>query len=283
MIYDRATGETYEEKVFQSRWTHFLYSTLPGGLIVMALRLPVVSALYGLAQHTSRSRAKIPALIKEYGIDTHACDEAYDSFNDFIARKQPTTYDPQPSHLISPADGCLLAHKIEDGAIVRVKDRAYTLASFLHDTPMAQTYEGGYVLIVRLRVYDYHRFCFIDDGRILAHKRIRGFLDSVNTTATGRFTLTSNSRELWKLSTDNFGEVVVGEVGAMLVGRIVTTHRGAWFRKGDEKGYFQFGGSTIVVVLKPGAVRIDDDILAHSAQGIETLVHLGEKIGVRDA
>ena len=281
MIYDRGTGETYEEKVFQDRWTSFLYSTAVGGLCVMALRLTVVSALYGLGQHSSRSRAKIPALIEEYGIDVTGCDQTYDSFNDFITRKQPTTYDPQPSHLISPTDGCLTARTIEDGTILCVKDRTYSLASFLQDRALAESYEGGYVLILRLRVYDYHRFCFIDDGRILAHKRIHGFLDSVNTAATGRFTLTSNSRELWKLHTDNFGEVVAGEVGAMLVGRIVTTHADARFRKGEEKGYFEFGGSTIVLVFKPGAVRIDDDILSHSAQGVETRVRLGERIGVR--
>lgn len=283
VIHDRATGETYEEKVFQNRWTRFLYSTALGGVCVMALRLPVVSAAYGLAQRTRRSRAKIPALIQEYGIDMSGCDETYDSFNDFIARKKPTRVDPDPRHLISPADSCLLAHRIEDGTIFSIKGRDYTLASFLRDEELAAAYEGGSFLVFRLRVYDYHRFCFIDDGRVLAHKRVHGFLDSVNSTATGRFTLTSNHRELWKLQTQNFGEVVVGEVGAMLVGQIVTTHRGARFQKGEEQGYFQFGGSTIVLVLKPDAAHLDDDILAHSAQGVETRVRLGEKIGTRDA
>jgi phosphatidylserine decarboxylase len=66
----------------------------------------------------------------------------------------------------------------------------------------------------------------------------------------------------------------------MLVGKIVHTKTGKTFTKGEEKGYFEFGGSTIVMLTKPDAVSLDEDILTESEKGIETKVSCGEKIGI---
>jgi phosphatidylserine decarboxylase len=130
-----------------------------------------------------------------------------------------------------------------------------------------------------LRVYDYHRFYFIDDGRLKSSKRIRGFLDSVNTNVTGKFTLSSNYREVSILQTVNFDDIVFAEVGAMLVGAVRQTNSSMSFKRGEEKGYFEFGGSTIVLLLKKGIVEIDEDILKMSVRGIEVKVKVGERIG----
>ena len=280
IIYDRKTKETMQEKVYEDRAMRFLYNTTIGGLCVLFLRLPVVSKIYGLFQKSRRSKANINKFIHDYNIDMSGFGHDFKSFNDFIIRKRPRAeFSTERSFLIAPADSCVLAYTVTNDGKFSIKGKTYALAKFLKDKKLAQDYDGGAFLIFRLRVYDYHRFCFIDDGVILSHKRAGGFLDSVNMSATGRFALSSNRREISILRTVNFDDVVFAEVGAMLVGRIVQTRGKTDFNKGDEKGYFEFGGSSIVLLLKKDIVKIDGDILAYSAKGIETKVSLGERIG----
>jgi len=310
IYYERKTKETVREQVYKDNSMRFLYNTALGGVCVLFLRLPVVSRIYGLFQKSKRSRTKIEKLIDAYGIQTSGAEYINSSFNDFIIRRRlRTDFDTDRNHLIAPADSCLLAYTIDKDVILSVKDKRYTLSRFLKDSDLAREYEGGTFLVFRLRVYDYHRFCFVDDGVIISHKCIRGFLDSVNKNATGRFTLSSNYREISLLRTVNFGIAVFAEIGAMLVGRIVQTRHmtkrpvspqnagektnylsaspstpgTTAFHKGDEKGYFEFGGSSIVLLFKKDVVKIDDDIWAYSAKGIETKVSYGEKIGEKRA
>ncbi|MDR2903035.1 MAG: phosphatidylserine decarboxylase [Clostridiales bacterium] len=252
MIYDRKTGETAPEKVYKSRVMAFLYGTTLGGLCVLLLRLPVVSRFYGAFNKRK---------------------------NEYFTRKEPRQFCADPNVLIAPADSCMLAFKIKDNTIFSVKGRDYALSKFLRDNALAKAYEGGTCLIFRLRVYDYHRFCHVDDGMIKSQKRVNGFLDSVNISATGRFTLSSNYRAIAQLETEHFGDIIFAEVGAMLVGRIVYADDSARFRKGDEKGYFELGGSSIVILLKKYAVKIDKDIWGNSMKHIETKVCYGERIG----
>ena len=304
MIYNRSTGEFTQEKVYENRAMRFLYNTTFGGLCVLFLRLPIMSRIYGAFQKTRRSKVKIVAMIKTYAIDMagyercceksigesfeEGCIEAFasgfSSFNDFIIRKRlHTNYRPENDILIAPADSCALAYTIDESSMLTIKNRSFTLSRFLKDEALAREYEGGIFLIFRLRVYDYHRFCFVDDGFVVSCKKVNGFLDSVNMDATGKIALSSNYRVISLLRTANFGNIVFAEVGAMLVGRIVQTHCGVDFCKGDEKGYFEFGGSSIVMILRKDAARIDADIMAHSANGIETKVELGERIGMKHA
>jgi phosphatidylserine decarboxylase len=299
MIYDRKANEMINEKVYEGRATQFLYNTTVGGICLLLFRMPLISRIYGLFQKSNRSRLKIDNLIKTYEIETHeietheietdeiethGSEQKYRCFNDFIIRERiQSVVVGDKSVLIAPADSCLLAYTIEKGIIFSVKNKNYTLSRFLKNEALAREFEGGAFLIFRLRVYDNHRFCFVDNGMVLFHKRIKGFLDSVNRNATGKFTLSSNYREISHMQTANFREIIFAEVGAMLVGRIVQTHGNTIFKKGDEKGYFELGGSSIVLILKKGALKIDDDILAYSAKGIETKVEFGERIGVKRA
>lgn len=284
MIYDRKTKKTDAEKVYKDSAVRFLYNTTIGVFCLIFLRLPVANMIYGLFQKSSRSKKKIDKFILEHEIDMSRYENEFQSFNDFIIRKRTNSeFDTNPNHLIAPADSCLLAYTIHGGEILSVKNKNYTLSEFLKDAHLAREYDGGLFLVFRLRVYDYHRFCFIDDGTVVSSKHIRGFLDSVNSAATGKFALSSNDRKISILKTANFGDVVFAEVGAMLVGRIVETHNTGTFNKSDEKGYFEFGGSSIVVLLKKGVADIDDDILECSAKGIETKVEYGERIGIKRA
>ena len=280
LIFDRKQKELVCEKTYGSKATAFLYGTFVGGLVLAIAKRRLVSKIYAMFQKKGSSQKKIIKFAHEYGIKIDS-PSAYGSFNDFITRKEQRQVDGAKNALLSPADSCLTATKINDGALIEVKGKKYTIAQLVKDQSLAKEYEAGYALIFRLAVYDYHRYCFPDSGTIIAQKTINGVLDSINHGATGKFSLCTNYRKVSLLETTNFGKVAFVEVGAMLVGRIVNTHEPKAFDKGDEKGYFEFGGSTIVMLLKSGAAAIDEDILHHSANNTETKVSYGERIGTK--
>ena len=149
------------------------------------------------------------------------------------------------------------------------------------DEKLANDYINGYCLIFRLTVDDYHRYSFIDDGKIIKSKYIPGKFHTVNPIANDFYPIyKQNSRSYSLLHTEHFGDVIYMEVGAMMVGKIYN-HSMSSYQKGDEKGYFEFGGSTIVVLLKKDQVIIDQDIIENSKKYCETKVLMGEKIGVK--
>ncbi|MCL2821852.1 MAG: phosphatidylserine decarboxylase [Firmicutes bacterium] len=281
-IYNRKSNKIESEKIYKSRGIDFYYKTTLGGLCRLFIRLPLISKIFGAFQKGKRSKGKIEDFIKKYDIGHCGQINNYKSFNDFFIRKQPSeSIDKAARHFISPAESCVLALTIVKDDFYKIKDKSYKLSRFLKDKALAKEFDGGTCLIFRLRSYDYHRFCFVDNGAKKSVKRIRGVLDSINTGATGKFALSTNYRQTNCLKTENFGDIVVVEVGAMLVGRIVQTHTKTEFFKGEEKGYFEFGGSTVVILLKKDTIKIDDDITKYSLKNIETKVDKGERIGVK--
>jgi phosphatidylserine decarboxylase len=81
------------------------------------------------------------------------------------------------------------------------------------------------------------------------------------------------------LKSENFGSILMMEVGALLVGKIVNYHEEEYVKRGEEKGRFEFGGSTVVLCIKRDKIRVDEDIIKNSKMNIETVVKMGEKIG----
>ncbi|MDB0615211.1 phosphatidylserine decarboxylase [Tenacibaculum dicentrarchi] len=74
---------------------------------------------------------------------------------------------------------------------------------------------------------------------------------------------------------------MVAPVGATMVGSIIETYTANLpVKKGDEMGYFAFGGSTIVLIVDKKNIKIDADILKNTKNRIETFVKMGEKIGL---
>jgi len=255
--------------------TYKLYSTLWGGTLRLIMTRPFFNKTYALFQRNKRSKRKIATLIEHYNIDTSEfIKQDFDSFNDFIIRELRPESRPIGEGLVAPADSLMLALEVDNDTIFSIKGKDYTISKLIGE----ENHEYGLCLIFRLAVYDYHRYCFPSSGIKTSHKQIRGVLDSVNMSQTSRFTLCSNCREVSVLQTESFGEIAFVEVGAMLVGRIVNTHKGVRFTKGDKKGYFEFGGSTIVLLLKKNAVKIKQEIIENSRRGIETKVKLGETI-----
>ena len=278
-------GEIVHTNVKQNQILKKLYCTSDGRRILKVLTNPVISKMAGDFMNSSFSKPLIHSFIKNNHIDTsqHVMND-FRSYNDFFTRavklsKRPIDY--SLSHLISPCDSKLTVYEIDNRSIFRIKGSRYRISDLLKNDFLAGRFIGGYCMIFRLEVDDYHRYCYIDSGTKTNNVFIKGELHTVNPIALQKYNIYKrNSREYTLLHTNNFGDVVQCEVGAMMVGRIRNHHNEYKFRKGEEKGFFEFGGSTIVLLFERGAVIPDRDIMKNSNEGYETIVKYGEKIGI---
>lgn len=283
-VWNRAQQKLTQEPIVGEGAMRFVYETVLGRILAKSIlcRKPV-SELYGLFQRSRLTRGKARRFIRQYHISLEGCTkQEFSSFNDFFTRRRlPLPDTTAPGVLPAIADSKLTALPIGDDAVFPVKGVPYTLAELLADEALAARYAGGLCLIFRLSPDDYHRYAYPDAGTQEAAVRIPGVLHSVNPIAGSLGVYRRNSRCRTLLHTAHFGDVIEMEVGALLVGRICnhTESAGARFDKLQEKGYFAYGGSTVILLLEPGRVRMDEDILAYSAQGIESKVRTGERIG----
>ena len=181
----------------------------------------------------------------------------------------------------SPCDGKLSVHRISSDSRFSIKDTEYTAGQLLKNKAIAERYTGGYALIFRLTVDDYHHYCYVADGRKSANVTLPGVFHTVNPAANDVYPIyKENAREYTLLKTKQFGTILMMEVGAMMVGKITNLHKNpATVKKGQEKGNFEFGGSTIILLIQPGKVRIDYDLIENTEEGYETIVKMGERIG----
>lgn len=281
---DRAGNEMNENNM-QDKVLSVLYGTRAGRALLGVLVRPAVSKLAGLFLDSAASKFLIYPFIKCAGIDMSEYIETnYRSYNDFFTRRVKSSCrvtDMTPEHLISPCDGKLTVYPITDDSIFTVKNTAYTLESLLKSRKLARHYSGGTLLMFRLCVNDLHRYRFIDDGTKTRTHHINGVFHTVHPTAGNYYPIyKENTREFCVLKSANFGNVLTMEVGALLVGRIVNYSAKKEVKRGEEKGRFEFGGSTIIICLEKDTAVIDEDIIANSTEGIETIVKSGEKIGV---
>jgi phosphatidylserine decarboxylase len=290
-IYDREKKVVEEEVIHGRGLVQLFYGNRPGRCFTsLFLTRRSVSGLYGRWQRSPGSAKKIKSFVDRCGIRVEEIDVppgGFRSFNDFFTRRlrpgsRPVPSDPEA--LVSPADSRLLVYPVEKETVYPVKGVCFTLEELVRDRTITKPYRGGTCLVFRLAPMDYHRFCYLDDGSHGPVKSVGGKLHSVSPVALRRNlrVFQENRREYCVLSTKNFGEVIQIEVGALLVGKIHQhMPRGGRFYRGQEKGYFEFGGSTIIVILKPSVVRVDEDIREYSSRGVETLVRYGSAIGKR--
>jgi phosphatidylserine decarboxylase len=277
-------GNIVKQNEAQDKILKFLYKHMLGRVFLKQLVKPWVSKAAGAILDSPCSVGLIAPFIRKNHIDMEEYEErCFKSYNDFFTRRVKEgrrPIDEQPDHLIAPCDGKLCVYPIGKDSHFNIKNTEYTLESLLKSKKLAKYYEGGHLLLFRLSVDDYHRYCYIDHGKKTKNYRIKGVFHTVNPIANQVLPIyKENTREFTIIDTNNFGRVLVMEVGAMLVGRIVNYHEEATVERGQEKGRFEFGGSSIIVLLKKGQVTIDEDIRFHSANGIETKVRMGEKIG----
>ena len=278
-------GHLLDQPSGQDKLLARLYGSALGRAILRPLVSPVVSKAAGWFLSTRLSKVFIAPFIRNNGIDMAQFEPVeYRSYNEFFSRRiRPgmRPIDPDPCHLIAPCDSKLTALEITPDSVFTLKHTPYTVESLLRSRTLAEKYMGGLALIFRLTVDDYHRYCYIADGKKGENVRIPGVLHTVNPIANDVYPIyKENAREYSLLRTEAFGDVLMMEVGALLVGRIVNHHGQSSVRRGEEKGYFQFGGSTVILLLPKGAALIDPDIMENSRAHIETIVRMGEKIGI---
>jgi phosphatidylserine decarboxylase len=282
LIYDRSRQDYYEEKLFGEKKLEFLYGRFGTPLLKFATSR-AAAEIMALGDRRKASAAKIDAFCETYGIVKEDYEEReYSSFADFFTRKikeSKREYSLKPREFPAPADSKLLALPITAGLRFTVKAQDYELGTLLGNDDLARHYREGLCLIYRLSVDDYHRYIYSDTGTTLCRHRLGGILHSV-TRAGVRPVLTENKREYTVLKTENFGCLLQMEVGAMLVG-CIHNHNCPSFARGEEKGWFALGGSTIIQLLERDTLAVAADIREQSRLGRETRVRQGETIGER--
>lgn len=279
MIYNRTSKCIDEDIQYGGKYLNFLYNSFIGRILLKLIINPMFSKIYGRFNNMAISKKRINRFIEKYNIDINEYEEKeYVSFNDFfIRKKKETSYAKEKNFFIAPADSKLMVYKIENDMTIKIKQSAYTMEELILDHIDLEQFKNGNCLIFRLSMDDYHRYCYIDDGTIEKIKKIKGKLHTVSSISNSHKVYSQNTRVCNYMTTDNFGKIIYIEVGALLVGKI-KNHNIEKFSKGDEKGYFELGGSTIVI-LTSDKIKIDDDILEYSNKGIETKVKYGERIG----
>lgn len=274
------------KRTLQERLTGFLYETVPGRCVLKVLISPGISRFAGKLLDTRLSTVLIEPFIKSNKIDMSQFEtRTYTSYNDFFTRrvkKELRPIEKKKDCLISPCDGRVLLIPLSERSVFQIKKSQYTVARLLRDKQLARKYRGGMAAVIRLSVEDYHRYCYVDDGVVGEYRHISGVLHTVQPIANEYYTIYhENTREYCTLHSENFSDVLVMEVGAMLVGRIVNEKNRALVKRGEEKGRFEFGGSTVILLFEKDQVDWSDKLYGRSLHGVETPVKMGEVLGRR--
>lgn len=294
LVIDRRTGVPFAEKVLGGclvRWAYGSPAWRP--LHPLLFGRAWLSRLLGWYANRSFSRWRVPPVVRDLEIDLTdfvVPPGGYRSFNAFFIRSLlpgARTCAPAPDAVVAPADCRLFVYPaLARDSCVPVKGIPFTVAELLGPrgasaADAAGAFSGGVLMVARLCPADYHRFHFPCDGEIVTRWHVAGRYDSVNPfpLAQGIRAFAQNRREVTLLRNPRLGLVAYVEVGAFGVGSICQTHSGAAFRRMDEKGFFAFGGSTVVLVFEAGRLQPDADLVAHSASGLETRVQVGERVG----
>ena len=274
------------EEIKSTKTLSFFYNTLLGRILLKICTMKFISDIAGIYMNSRLSKYKIKKFIKDNKIKITDYEKTnYNSFNEFFTRKIISIKRPinmTKTAFISPCDSKLSVYTISNDLTLNIKNSYYTIDTII-DKKILKEYKEGYALVFRLSPTDYHRYCYIDSGYQEKNNKIKGILHTVQPIALKRYNFyKKNTREWTILHTNNFNEVVHIEIGAMTIGKIKNEHENYIFKKGEEKGYFEFGGSTIVLLVKKGIITIDEDILENSKNNIETYVKYGEKIGKKN-
>ena len=279
-VYDRKNNKIIKEKT--PKGANFLYKSFLGRIILSLANKRFVSIIVGWYLNRRISKIHIKRFIKDNNIDMSDYPEVrYKSFNDFFSRKikdNKRKFSTVEKNFCAPCDSRLIVYEIDENREFEIKNKKYTVEELLRNKNLALEYKDGYMLVFRLSVCDYHRYSYIDNGVFIKSKKINGKFHTVGPVAFKRYKVfLENQREYELYKTENFDRMIQMEVGAMMVGKIVNRKKKDFVR-GEEKGYFLFGGSTVIILVKNNILDIDKDILNNSKNGIETKVKLGEKI-----
>lgn len=258
----------------------FLYNSCFGRFILRFLTSPWISSVARVFLISPLSKPMIKGFVKKNGIDMNEYETIkYNSFNSFFIRKRKAIeYDENSIAVISPCDGYLSIYEINDDSVFDIKNSSYNVKDLLKNDNLAESFKGGYCFIYRLTPRHFHRYSYVDNGEIISSAKIPGKLHCVRPVALNRYPVyIQNQREYQIIETENFGKIVQMEIGAIIVGRIKNHKESGRIFRGQEKGYFEFGGSTIIVLFKKDMISPDKIILANTKKDIETEIKIGNK------
>lgn len=284
---DRQTGQKKEEQVYGQKALNLLYGhdllskILGAPLLYLLSRFPFFSRFYGWWQKQPWTKQKIKPFIQNFEIDpSEFTTTDFRSFNDFFIRTlKPSARPLSQSPALIPADGRYWFYQnIDQTDHFIVKGQKFHLSTLLN----APTESYQTMVIARLCPTDYHRFHFPCDCTPGETRLINGPLYSVNPIAIRQnlSILTENKRCVTPLQTSHFGTVQYIEIGATCVGSINQTFiPNKPYKKGDEKGYFAFGGSALILLFEAGRLTLDPDLIQATRQGYEMRCLMGQPLG----
>ncbi|KAH9941437.1 phosphatidylserine decarboxylase-domain-containing protein [Amylocystis lapponica] len=304
-VFDRDTGKEFFESmpIYPRLGMHLLYY---GGAQIKVLHdkkiehvLQEISVRQGKVYDAPESVQSIPSFIKTYSIPLdellYPDLKSYKCFNEFFSRKlkdgaRPVKNAADPAGICSAADCRLAVYATVDLAKqFWIKGNLFTVPELLHvppDSERAKTFEGASMACFRLAPADYHRFHSPIDATLGEIVDIPGEYYTVNPQAVnepGFDVFTANRRAVLYMTHKPTGTpVAFVAIGAMMVGSITWTggaQQGATVARGDELGYFSYGGSTVVALFPSGFVEFDADLVEISNKTLETLVKVGSSIG----
>lgn len=270
---------------FQDRLLAGLYGHAAGRLLLRPLVTPWFSELGGILLDTRLSALAVHPFVRAKHIDLSDCrKQSFFSYNDFFTRELLPEARPVcklPGTWISPCDARLSVYPVTEDGRFWIKHTEYTAESLLKNKKLAHHFLGGTLWLYRLCVDDYHRYIYPAGGVKSENIRIPGVFHTVNPVANDHYPIyKENTREYCLLRTEEFGTVLMMEVGAMLVGKIENHQKEPGpVRRGQEKGNFAFGGSTILLMTQKGKVVPDEVFAKNTALGRETKVRLGQRTG----
>ena len=278
-------GRLKQEKIVAEKWMRLIYENPVGQVTLPFLvKRKMLSHLYGMYCRTGFSARKIPQFIEQYSVDMTGCTGSYKNFAEFFSREKTGTSFPEaPEILGSPCEGLASTDiDIIPEKLVAAKDSFFPLQELFDDKKLAHEYSGGTILRIRLTPANYHRMHFFDDGKVTGLKLLDGDLFSVSPLAVSHITrlYCRNKRALILFSSQNFGDVVIVEVGATFVGSIVHCFKdGDYVQRGQQASYFLPGGSLVLIFFKRGCFVPNDMLLSQTHEGFETKVLLGDALG----
>ncbi len=284
MDYIDLSGKVVHQTSKQDKMLEFLYRSAIGRLSLKPLVRPGVSELAGKFLSSPHSVGLIQRFIENSHIDMSAYENrTYTSFNDFFTRKIKEGRRPipdDPSLLISPCDCRASVYKIHKNSVFSVKNTEYSLRSLLRSRKLAEMFQGGYAYILRLTVNDYHRYVYAASGRQSRNYHIPGIFHTVNPIANDHLPIyKENTREYTVIHSKEFGPFIQMEVGALLVGKIHNHKESGIVQRGEEKGFFEYGGSTIILITAKDAAAPREDLLQNTKNGYETQILQGHVLG----
>lgn len=252
----------------------FLYNTKIGRFILKIATTKKIAKIYSIYMNSRFSKIKIKKFIKKNQINMDEYKEKeYNSFNDFFIREIKPERREIDDGFISICDSKLSIYRLDDDTKLKIKNSIYTVEELIGE---GKKYK--YALVFRLCVDDYHHYVFPDNGKIVKTKQIDGILHTVQPIALKKYKVFhENNRTVTFLDCDNLGDVCYIEVGALMIGKIVNRNID-FFKKGEEKGHFEFGGSTVIMLINKDII-FNQKIIDNTNKEIETIVKMGQNIG----